>query len=40
MGRKEDAEKKPRRDAKHCRSIGQFFVKIAVLIQNNGSNDN
>lgn len=39
MDRKED-ERKRRRDAKHCRSIGQFFVKKAVFTQINGSNDN
>ena len=40
MGRKEDEEKKPRRDTKHWWSIGQFFVKIAVLTESNASNDN
>ena len=40
MDRKEDEERKRRRDAKHCRSIGQFFVKKAVFTQINGSNDN
>ena len=40
MGRKEDEERKRRCNARHCKDIGHFFVKKAVLTQNTDSNKN